>query len=143
MVGVERTWGLKSPWRTRGFHIPSVRSVRIEYSTMGHRRNNSKQSENFALRWQTMKIPLTSLGALDKVIIIACPNRWGLHEKVYIRYLLLIDSETHAIWLDDPSEQEVVDIVHRVPHEVHKEVIMAPCHWCQARDCTSPENTNS
>ena len=82
-----------------------------------------------------MKITLASLGEVKRVIIVICPNHFGLHASVYVRYIILLDNAEppHAIWIDDPTEQEVVHIIHHLYKEAEKELSQAPCQWCEAR----------
>lgn len=80
---------------------------------------------------------LNSLSTIAKVILIVCPNRWGIHEEVYIRYCLVLDIHTNAFWLDDPSEQDVSHIFNHIAHKASKEVILSPCPWCQAKEVTT------
>ena len=75
------------------------------------------------------RIPLEDI---VKLVIVVCGNRFGLHNQVYVRYIILVDHHQQAYWVDDPSEAQVTYMVHNVHPNCKKEAITAPCQFCQA-----------
>ena len=80
-----------------------------------------------------MRITLSSLNAVRKAIIIVCPNPFNLHNEVYVRYIILLDDNDHALWIDDPTTDEVMSIIRHLKGEENG-VAYSPCPWCQSKE---------
>lgn len=80
-----------------------------------------------------MKIPITSLSAIKRAVIVICPNPFNFHNEVYVRYLILIDDAGHAVWLDDPTQDEVMSIIRHLKGEENG-VAYSPCPFCQSKE---------
>lgn len=65
-----------------------------------------------------------------KVVIIVCGNPFKFHEEVYVRYVILIDKKGQDYWMEDPTEEQVVKIVHDTHPNCKKEAITANCPFC-------------
>lgn len=87
-----------------------------------------------------MKISLNTLTKVTKCILVICSNRWGIHEDVFVRYLILVGSHNDALWLDNPTVDEVMAISKRCDADVITEAVQAPCPFCQSREGTDPNS---
>ena len=81
-----------------------------------------------------MRITLNTLTAVTRIVIVVCTNRWGLHDGIYIRYCILVGSHEDALWLDDPTDLEVIALVKRSSSDVKQEAFQAPCPFCSAHE---------
>ena len=80
-----------------------------------------------------MNISLSSLNEVKRAIVIVCPNHFNLHNGVYVRYIILLDDAEHAVWIDDPSPEEVMSIIRHLKGEQNG-MIFSPCPWCQSTE---------
>lgn len=67
-----------------------------------------------------------------KLVIVVCGNKFGFHNQVYVRYVILVDHHQQSYFVDDPTEEQVVKLVHNTSPNCKKEAITAPCQFCQA-----------
>lgn len=77
---------------------------------------------------------LRSLGNIAQIVAVICPNKWNIHSYVYVRYLILIDENDHAIWMDDPTKEDCERIYLHASSYAKTSAYQADCQWCQARD---------
>jgi len=85
----------------------------------------------------TRSVKIVSLGAIAQIVAVICSNPIGLHDKVYISYLILIDSDGHAIWMDDPDQEDCERMYKHCPSAL-KSYSEKPCIWCKSKQ-TLPE----
>jgi hypothetical protein len=81
-----------------------------------------------------MRITLNTLTAITKVVVVVCNNRWGLHNGIYIRYMILVGSHEDALWLDSPDEATILGILKGCASDVKQESLKAPCPFCLSKD---------
>ena len=73
-----------------------------------------------------------SIEDIVRLVIVVCSNRFGLHDEVYVRYVILVNHHDEAYWVDDPTEEEVEKLVHGVSKTCNMQALTAPCPFCQA-----------
>ena len=75
------------------------------------------------------------MGQVVRLVLVVCPNRYALHNGVYIRYLILLDDANppHSFWIDDPKEEDCARFLLLAHSDAVSEVFQAPCQWCLAR----------
>lgn len=82
-----------------------------------------------------MRIHLTSLNEVKRAILVICPNPFNIHDAVYVRYIILLDDDGHAFWIDDPQPDEVMSIIRHLKGEQNG-IAYSPCPWCAAKGAT-------
>jgi len=80
------------------------------------------------------KITLKSLGPVTRIVAVICPNKYKIHKGIYVRYLILVNADGHAVFLDDPSPEDCKMIYDRSSHEAEVTVVESDCQFCQSED---------
>ena len=87
-------------------------------------------------------LTLNSVNPVVLVVAVVCPNKHEIHEKPYIRYLILVDAQKKAVFIDDPSEEDVARIWTRSHSNSQGGMVMSACPFCQALDQKDKENAS-
>jgi hypothetical protein len=80
-----------------------------------------------------MKIPVASIGEITRLVAVICQNPHKLHKGVYVRYLIMMDAEMHAVFLDDPDYKMCQEMTKKVASRADCEVVTSLCQFCQAQ----------
>ena len=87
-------------------------------------------------------LQLQSLGPVVKMAAIYCPNNHGIHEKIYIRYLILINAQNHAVFIDDPTDGDMTRLWRRSHSNVEGVAASSECPWCQSLTAKDEEKSS-
>lgn len=80
----------------------------------------------------TRSIKIVSLGAIVQIVAVICSNPVGLHDNIYICYLILVDVNGHALWIDDPTQEDCNMFYAHCPNAI-KSYTEHSCIWCKAK----------
>ena len=86
------------------------------------------------------RLKLNSITPIVQIVAVVCPDDHEIHEKPYVRYLILVDSEKRAVFIDDPSEEDVARIWNRSHSTAEGGMIMSSCPFCQALTAQDEEH---
>lgn len=69
---------------------------------------------------------------VEKLVVVYCVNRRGVHKTIYLRYLILVGKNGESLFIDDPSEEDLARIWARISSTAVHEEIATECPFCQA-----------
>lgn len=72
------------------------------------------------------------IGEVVKLVAVYCPNIHNIHKGIYIRYVILVDQQGTAMWVDDPLEDDLARLWARVSSKAEALTTASPCPFCQA-----------
>lgn len=88
---------------------------------------------------QTPSGPLNAEATMKKVkrvCIIICPDKHGIHkgsvDGPYVRYVILQPESGPALWIDDPSYEDIKNIIYDTGTSAI--VVKSQCQWCSAHE---------
>lgn len=72
------------------------------------------------------------IGEVVKLVAVYCPNIHNIHQGMYIRYVILVNKHGEAMWVDDPSEEDLARFWARVSSRAESATAASHCPFCQA-----------
>ena len=87
-------------------------------------------------------LTLNSVKPIVKVVAVYCPNLHGIHpnDQPYIRYLILVSADLTALFVDDPSVEDVARLWKRSHSRAEGGMVKSECPFCQALTAKDKES---